>query len=224
MSSDGRWVAYQSAESGRAEIYVPDFPAGGNRFQVSTDGGFEPVWAKNGKELLYRSRKKLISVSLKPGADFVPGPPKILLHGDFAEGAQVPAYDSLARRTALLFSSCQQGTTTVDHQNCPQLAGGTKTPRPGRQQPLVDLPYVCHSILECRSELRPSNGQAGSNPKVRLTDQPRVGPFRQYSGVQGTYSCKRDDWYFVFGPALKVEDWYVRSGETPHLLSMIRSR
>jgi serine/threonine protein kinase/Tol biopolymer transport system component len=93
LSSDGRWVAYQSAESGRAEIYVRDFPAGGNRFQVSTDGGFEPVWAKNGKELFYRSGKKLISVPLKPGADFAPGPPKVVLQGDFAEGAQVPAYD-----------------------------------------------------------------------------------------------------------------------------------
>jgi len=93
FSPDGRWIAYESAESGKAEIYVRDFPAGGNRFQVSTDGGFEPVWGKNGKELFYRSGKKLVSVPVKLGADFVPGPPKVLFQGDFAEGGQVPAYD-----------------------------------------------------------------------------------------------------------------------------------
>jgi hypothetical protein len=72
---------------------VRDFPSGGNRFQVSTDGGFEPVWAKNGKELFFRSGKKLISVPVKLGADFIPGPPKVLFQGDFAVGGQAMAYD-----------------------------------------------------------------------------------------------------------------------------------
>jgi eukaryotic-like serine/threonine-protein kinase len=93
FSPDGRWIAYQSGESGRPEIYVRDFPSGGNRFQVSTDGGFEPVWAKNGKELFFRSGKKLISVPVKLGADFIPGPPKVLFQGDFAVGGQAMAYD-----------------------------------------------------------------------------------------------------------------------------------
>jgi serine/threonine protein kinase/Tol biopolymer transport system component len=93
FSPDGRWIAYDSRESGRDEIYVRDFPAGGNRFQVSTDGGFEPVWAKNGKELFYRSGKKLIAVPVKLGADFVPGPPKVLVQGDFALGAETSGYD-----------------------------------------------------------------------------------------------------------------------------------
>jgi serine/threonine-protein kinase len=93
LSPDGRWVAYESGESGRTEIYVRAFPAGDERFQVSTDGGFEPVWAKTGKELFYRSGKKLISVPLKPGPDFVPDTPKVLFEGDFAAGGQVPAYD-----------------------------------------------------------------------------------------------------------------------------------
>jgi len=93
FSPDGRWVAYQSSESGRNEIYVRSFPAGGNRFQVSTDGGFEPVWAKSGKELFYRSGRKLISVPVKLGADFVPGPPKVLFEGDFATGDETSAYD-----------------------------------------------------------------------------------------------------------------------------------
>jgi eukaryotic-like serine/threonine-protein kinase len=93
LSPDARWVAYESGESGRTEIYVRAFPAGDERFQVSTEGGFEPVWSKNGKELFYRSGKKLISVPLKSGADFVPGRPKVLFEGDFAQGGQVAAYD-----------------------------------------------------------------------------------------------------------------------------------
>ncbi len=93
FSPDARWVAYQSDESGKSEIYVRDFPGGGNRFQVSIDGGSEPVWGKNGKELFYRADKKLISLPVKLGAEFVPGPPRVLFQGDFAKGGQVPAYD-----------------------------------------------------------------------------------------------------------------------------------
>jgi eukaryotic-like serine/threonine-protein kinase len=84
FSPDGGWVAYQSSESGRDEVYVRSFPGGGNRLQVSTEGGFEPVWAKNGKELYYRSGRKLISVPVKLGADFVTGTPKVLFEGEFA--------------------------------------------------------------------------------------------------------------------------------------------
>ncbi len=93
FSPDGRWVAYQSSESARNEVCVRSFPTGGNRFQVSTDGGSEPVWAKNGKELFYRSGKKLMSVPVQLGADFVPGPPKVLFEGDFASGDETSAYD-----------------------------------------------------------------------------------------------------------------------------------
>lgn len=93
ISPDGRWVAYQSTESGKSEIYVRDFPGGSSRVQVSIDGGSEPVWARNGRELFYRTGRKLISVPVKPGADFVPGPSSVLLQGDFTVGNQVPGYD-----------------------------------------------------------------------------------------------------------------------------------
>jgi len=48
MSPDGRWVAYVSNESGRLEVYVRPFPGPGGRWQVSLDGGSEPLWAPNG--------------------------------------------------------------------------------------------------------------------------------------------------------------------------------
>src|SRR5207247_1060925 len=53
FSPDGKWVAYESNESGRFEIYVQPFPGPGGKFQVSTNGGAQPRWRLDGKELFY---------------------------------------------------------------------------------------------------------------------------------------------------------------------------
>jgi serine/threonine-protein kinase len=53
VSPDGRWVVYQSAESGQFQIYVDAFPGPGPRYQVSTDGGGSPIWRGDGRELFY---------------------------------------------------------------------------------------------------------------------------------------------------------------------------
>src|SRR5262249_49358464 len=50
FSPDGKWLAYRSSESGRSEIYVQPYPAGGGRFQISNAGGDEPSWRRDGKE------------------------------------------------------------------------------------------------------------------------------------------------------------------------------
>jgi Tol biopolymer transport system component len=55
VSPDGKWLAYQSDESGRLEIYLQSFPTAGSKVQVSTDGGVQPVWARGGRELYFRS-------------------------------------------------------------------------------------------------------------------------------------------------------------------------
>jgi serine/threonine-protein kinase len=55
LSPDGRWLAYVSNETGRYEVYVRAFPASGGRIPVSTEGGFEPLWSRDGTELYYRS-------------------------------------------------------------------------------------------------------------------------------------------------------------------------
>jgi Tol biopolymer transport system component len=55
FSPDGRWVAYQSNETGRAEIFVQPFPGPGPRRQVSIDGGFNPEWRGDGRELFFVS-------------------------------------------------------------------------------------------------------------------------------------------------------------------------
>ncbi|SPE50337.1 Protein kinase/protein beta WD-40 repeat [Verrucomicrobia bacterium] len=53
FSPDGRWLAYASDESGRFEVYVQPFPRGGGKWQVSSEGGCAPLWARNGKQLFY---------------------------------------------------------------------------------------------------------------------------------------------------------------------------
>jgi hypothetical protein len=79
FSPDGRWVAYASNESGSMEIYVVPFPSGNGKWQVSSGGGQEPRWRKDGKELFYLSRdSKMIAVPVSTGASFESGSPVAL--------------------------------------------------------------------------------------------------------------------------------------------------
>ena len=60
FSPDGRWMAYQSNESGQAEVYVTPFPGPGRKWQVSTDGGQHPWWRRDGREIVYQEPGGLI--------------------------------------------------------------------------------------------------------------------------------------------------------------------
>jgi eukaryotic-like serine/threonine-protein kinase len=77
VSYDGRWVAYNSLESGRWEVYVASFPGFQERRQISTSGGCQPLWRKDGKEIFYLNLEgKLLSVEMKPaGTQLEPGVP-----------------------------------------------------------------------------------------------------------------------------------------------------
>ena len=72
ISPDGRWLAYQSDEPGRMEVYLRSFPDGGSKVQVSSGGGIHPVWARSGKELFYRaplggSKWRMMVADVSPG-------------------------------------------------------------------------------------------------------------------------------------------------------------
>jgi hypothetical protein len=86
ISPDGRWLAYVSNESGREEVYVRPFPGLGGKVQVSMEGGTEPMWAPDGKELFYRDRKKMMVVPVTTETDFKPGTPKLLFEGPYQTG------------------------------------------------------------------------------------------------------------------------------------------
>jgi len=82
FSPDGRWLAYGSDESGRSEIYVQPFPGPGGKWQISTDGGTEPRWARDG-ELFYRSGDKMMGVETTLKPSFSAGKPKMIFEGRY---------------------------------------------------------------------------------------------------------------------------------------------
>ena len=83
FSPDGRYIAYISDSSGRYEIYVQPFPEKGKRWQVSTDGGEEPVWSRDGKELFYRYGQKWMAVDVQTAPNFSAGKPRLLFEGPY---------------------------------------------------------------------------------------------------------------------------------------------
>jgi Tol biopolymer transport system component len=79
VSPDSRWLAYESNESGRAEVYVVSFQGNAGKWQISTHGGIEPHWSHDGRELYYLSSdQKLMSVPVPSAATFSPGTPQSL--------------------------------------------------------------------------------------------------------------------------------------------------
>jgi Tol biopolymer transport system component len=79
FSPDGRWLAYASNESGRFEIYVRPFPEPGGKWEISTTGGVEPRWRRDGRELFYVTPDgRLMAAEVRTGAAFEAGTPKAL--------------------------------------------------------------------------------------------------------------------------------------------------
>ncbi len=70
LSPDGHWLAYVSDESGRDEVYVRSFPGMNGRYQVSRDGGAEPVWSPRGDELFYRSGPVMLVAEIRAASGF----------------------------------------------------------------------------------------------------------------------------------------------------------
>jgi Tol biopolymer transport system component len=105
LSPDGRWIAYESNESGRSEVYVQHFPALGGKLQVSTNGGGQPVWAVDGRQLFYRGGGKLISVSVTAGDPLQLGTATPLFDDTFVnKGANHVGYDVAADGRRFVFA------------------------------------------------------------------------------------------------------------------------
>jgi Tol biopolymer transport system component len=78
FSPDGHWLAYASNESGPFEVYVQPYPGPGGKWQILTEGGNEPVWNRNGRELFYRSGSKMMAVDIATQPGFAAGTPDAL--------------------------------------------------------------------------------------------------------------------------------------------------
>ena len=92
LSPDGRFLAYGSNESGANQIYVEEFPGLGGRRQVSTGGGREPLWSRDGTELFYRSPEGFVSVPIDLTSGFDMGEPAVLFDDQYLNDV-TQAYD-----------------------------------------------------------------------------------------------------------------------------------
>ncbi len=104
FSPDARYVAYQSNESGRAEIYVQSFPVASGKWQVSSGGGTDPSWRDDGKEIYYRSAdQKLMAVDVQAGETFKVGIPQPLFPARVQPGVSRNKYLASADGKRFLF-------------------------------------------------------------------------------------------------------------------------
>jgi len=99
LSSDGKWIAYDSDESGRPEVYVAPYPALEPRERISTEGGLHPLWAPDGRNLYYRmgttvedmeqrflgQKSRIMAVSIETKPTLKVGQPRMLFEGPYFE-------------------------------------------------------------------------------------------------------------------------------------------
>ncbi len=134
FSPNGRWIALTSNRSGQAEVYVKPYPGQGGLVQISTDGGLEPMWARNGKELFYRNGEEMMVVSVQTeGPTFKAGTPRVLFEGSYRYG-----YTDMTSNYDV----------TADGQRFVMV---TEAPGTGS---LEDLPGQIHVILNSAEELK----------------------------------------------------------------------
>jgi Tol biopolymer transport system component len=94
FSPDSRWIAYTSNASKRSEVYVQPLPGSGMKQQVSTDGGTEPLWARNGRRLFYRWQDQMWVVDVLTDGSFVAGKPRLLFEkSGYSSGSPIRSYD-----------------------------------------------------------------------------------------------------------------------------------
>ena len=110
FSPDGKWIAYVSNESGRNEVYVQPYPGPGGKRQISTDGGVEPVWSANGRELFYREGTQMVAVAVGTQPTFTAGTPQVLFAGAEypLDTSGHPGYDVSADGQHFLMKSVPQ--------------------------------------------------------------------------------------------------------------------
>ena len=111
LSPDGKWVAYESNESDRNETYVVPYPGPGGRSQVSTDGGTQPRWNRNGRELFFRSGARMMAVDVETGAAFRAGAARVLFERVSSDYDVAPD----GKRFLMLKPSATAGDTTEIH-------------------------------------------------------------------------------------------------------------
>jgi len=115
LSPDGRWLAYQSEESGRSDVYVRPYPGPGPRVSVSVQGGAEPAWSSDGRSLYYRVGDSLVVASITTGDGFAVTGRRPVFVGRYRPGGRFREYDVSAdgRRFYMVSGSETASSFTV---------------------------------------------------------------------------------------------------------------
>jgi serine/threonine-protein kinase len=134
LSPDGRWLAYGTLVQGRREIFVTPFPSAATKHVVSHDGGSEPRWSRDGRELFFRGPAALMSATVAPGPVFVAGTPRPLFPlAGFRSARNRQQYDVApdGQRFLMIREPADPGTDRVVYvdQWFPELLARTKDAR-----------------------------------------------------------------------------------------------
>jgi len=115
FSPDGRWIAYTSDESGREEVYAQPFPGPGGKHQISSQGGTQPLWARDGKQLFFRRGDQVWAANVRTENGFSTGKPRLLFEKPgYAPGHPTRSYDlSLDGRRFLMVRQEQRTPAPV---------------------------------------------------------------------------------------------------------------
>ena len=118
LSPDGRWLAYASDESGHYEVYVQPFSGSGGKWQISADGGREPVWARSGREIFYRNGEKMMAASVATEPTFKPATSRLLFQGPYERTNTLsPSYDVTVDDERFLMVQQSEQQSPPDHLN-----------------------------------------------------------------------------------------------------------
>jgi serine/threonine-protein kinase len=111
VSPDGRWVAYESVETGQVEIYVQPYPGPGGKWQISNGGGFRPRWSPDGKEIFFRSGDAMMAATVETSPHFTPNTTHALFTGGYAHAGR--DYETDGKRFLMMKSADQRGPTSL---------------------------------------------------------------------------------------------------------------
>ena len=114
-SPDGRWIAYLSNEYGGTEIFVLPFPLTGQRWRISTSGGSEPAWSRDGRQLFYRNAGQIYAVDVRTSPTFNAGTPQTLFADTFVIAPNSRTGYSISTGNRFLFAQPVRPDPPITH-------------------------------------------------------------------------------------------------------------
>ena len=115
LSPDGKWLVYRSNAAGQNEVYIEPFPGPGSIKQVSREGGTEPVWAHDGREIFYRNGSQMMVVSVETHPELELGAPALLFEGTYElTERRTPNYDVAPDGKRFLMIEGQPAPTQIN--------------------------------------------------------------------------------------------------------------